>query len=40
MQNIDWKEYVAKLKRMNKEQSVKSLGDCNDVIMLLSLFEI
>lgn len=27
-------------KRMDKEQSVKGPGNCNDVIMLLSLFEI
>lgn len=31
---------MAKLKRMNREQSVKGLGDCSDVIMLMSEFEI
>lgn len=37
MQNMDGKEYVAKLKRTNEEQSVKGLGACSDVVMLLSL---
>lgn len=37
MQNIDREEEIAKLKRMNREVS---LGDCNDVIMPVSEFEI
>lgn len=31
---------MARLERLDKERSVKGPGNCNDAIMLLSLFQI